>query len=191
MAKEIRQVVTYVNNPRCMVHDMIRLIGDNPDRDGVKETPERVVASWKEIFAGYHTDIPALFKTFDEACDEMVILKDIEMTSFCEHHMLPFYGKAHIAYIPDGKVIGVSKLARVLDAYAKRLQIQERIVLQVTECLEQNLKPKGSACVIEAQHMCIGCRGVQKKNPIMITSSLVGVFKDDPRTRQEFYQLIR
>jgi len=121
----------------------------------------------------------------------MVLLKEVEFTSFCEHHILPFFGKAHIAYIPNGKVIGISKLARILEIYARRLQIQERIGQQVTDCLMKYLKPKGAACVLEAQHACMICRGVQKQNSVMMTSSLTGVFLEHAQTRSEFFSMIK
>lgn len=170
---------------------ILQYIGEDVDREGLLETPERVVRSYSEIFSGYKQDPAAVLKTFvDGACDEMVVLKDIEFYSTCEHHMQPFFGKAHIAYIPDGKVIGVSKLARLLEVYSRRLQIQERLTEQVTLALEDHLKPKGAACVIEAKHFCMVCRGVQKQNSVMVTSSLRGVFRE-PAVRQEFLNFIR
>lgn len=174
------------------IENMISWIGDNPDRRGLEETPERVVKSWAELFSGYRTKVEDIFKVFDVPCDEMVLMRGIEFTSFCEHHMLPFQGVAHVAYLPQGgKVIGASKLARVVDAYAKRLQVQERLTQQVVDALVKYLNPRGAACVVEASHMCMSCRGVKKNNAVMVTSSLYGPFKEDPKTRQEFYQLIR
>ena len=165
---------------------------DDLERDGIRNTPERVVKSWEEIYGGYKVKVEDLFTVFEEKADEMVLLKDIEFFSNCEHHMQPFFGKAHIAYIPSGgKVVGVSKLARVLEAYSRRLQIQERIGQQVTAALMQHLSPKGAACVLEAKHFCMTCRGVNKQNSIMVTSSLEGVFKTDPSTRAEFFALIK
>jgi GTP cyclohydrolase I len=172
------------------VQRILEQIGEDPSREGLRETPERVVRSWKELFAGYSQDPVALFKTFEEgACDEMVLLKDIEFYSTCEHHMLPFYGKAHVAFIPDGRVIGVSKLARLLDVFARRLQIQERIGTQVTDILMEHLKPKGAACILEAQHFCMTSRGVQKQNSVMVTSSLRGAFIKDSSARAELMGL--
>ena len=166
-------------------------IGEDPNREGLQETPKRVVESYREIYGGYGVDVEKLFKTFEDgACDEMVLLKDIEFYSVCEHHMQPFFGKAHIAYIPNGKVIGVSKLARVLDAYARRLQIQERLTKEVVAALDGHLKPNGSACVIEAKHFCMVCRGVHKQNSTMVTSELTGVFRE-AAVRAELFSLIR
>lgn len=172
---------------------LIDFIGDDPDREGLKDTPQRVIRSFNELYGGYQVDVPSLFTTFSECenYDQMVTLKDIEFFSTCEHHMLPFFGKAHIAYLPDKKVIGVSKLARILDAFAARLQIQERIGQQVTDAIMKHLEPLGVACVIEAQHFCMKARGVKKLNSIMVTSSLTGCFKDEPSTRSEFMQFIK
>lgn len=171
---------------------LIREVGEDPDREGLKETPERVVKSLRELCSGYNEDSSSWCKVFEEgACDEMVLLKNIEFTSLCEHHMLPFIGEAHIAYIPDGKVVGISKLARLLEIYSRRLQIQERIGQQVTDALMMHLKPKGAACVLSAKHLCMSCRGVNKQHSVMITSSLTGVFRDSAATRAEFFQLIK
>lgn len=173
------------------IYELLRSIGDNPDREGLRETPERVVKSWQELYAGYTMHEKDVFKVFEDgACDEMVLLKDIEFFSTCEHHMLPFFGTAHIAYIPNGKVIGVSKLARLLEVFSRRLQIQERIGQQVTAALDQYLEPKGSACVLQAKHLCMTCRGVAKQNSVMVTSSLTGGFKSNPAGRAELMALI-
>lgn len=170
----------------------LQYMGEDVTREGLVETPARVIKSYKELYAGYQQSPAEVFKLFKEgACDEMVLLKDVEFYSTCEHHMLPFFGKAHIAYIPNGKVVGISKLARLLEVYSRRLQIQERIGQQVTSCLAQYLEPLGAACVLEAQHFCMTSRGVQKQNSVMVTSSLTGVFRDQPATRAEFYSLIR
>jgi GTP cyclohydrolase I len=158
---------------------IIEYLGDDPNRDGLKETPKRVIIALKEMCSGYHQDLNEIVKTFDmEGYDEMVLLKDIEFYSLCEHHMLPFFGRAHVAYIPgdNGKVIGVSKLARIVDTFAKRLQIQERIGRQVVDFLQEKLQCIGAACIIEANHLCMRARGVEKQSSIMITSSLTGVF---------------
>jgi GTP cyclohydrolase I len=160
--------------------------------EGLHETPARVVRSWREIYGGYRMDPAKILKTFDEkAPDEMVVLDQIEFYSTCEHHMQPFFGRAAVAYIPDGRVVGISKLARLVDVYARRLQIQERLTAQVTEALDNYLKPKGSACVIRAKHFCMLCRGVRKQNSIMTTSSLTGVFRDNPSARLELMSLIQ
>lgn len=174
------------------VHQLLRHIGEDVTREGLKGTPERVVRSYRELFGGYRVDVPKLLTVFeDDTSDEMIILRDIEFHSVCEHHMQPFFGKAHVAYVPNERVVGISKLARVVDAYARRLQIQERLTSQVTDALMAHLKPKGAACVVESQHFCMVCRGVRKQNSRMITSSLVGVFKDDARARSEFLAMIR
>ncbi len=174
------------------VRTLIRWAGDDPDRPGLKETPERVARSYAELFAGYKQDPAELIKTFDDIeCDELVLLRGIEVCSTCEHHMLPFTGRAHVAYIPtQGKVIGLSKLARLVDCYARRLQVQERLTCQITKALDDHLKPLGSACVIEASHQCMTCRGVGKQHSVMVTSSLTGKFRDS-EVRAEFFNLIR
>jgi GTP cyclohydrolase I len=171
---------------------IIQYIGEDPNRAGIEETPDRVVKSYSEIFAGYHQNPADVFKVFEQQYDEVVLLKDIEFFSTCEHHMLPFVGKAHIAYIPNGsKVIGISKLARLLDIFAKRMQIQERIGQQVTSALNEYLQPLGAACIIESRHFCMCMRGVNKQNSMMVTSSLTGAFRDDPAARQELLSLIK
>lgn len=169
----------------------IEYIGEDPNREGLLETPKRIVKSWDKIYGGYKVDISQLFKTFsDGACDSMVILKNIEFFSTCEHHLLPFHGKANIAYIPNGKVLGISKLARLLEAFSRRMQIQERIGEQVTESLMQYLDPLGAICVLEAQHFCMTARGVEKQNSVMVTSSIKGCFLEY-ETRTEFLNLIK
>lgn len=168
----------------------MQYIGEDPNREGLLDTPARVVRAMHEIYNGYQADPESVFKIFEDgACDEMVILQDVEFYSTCEHHMLPFFGKAHIAYIPNGKVIGVSKLARLLEVYSRRLQIQERLCQQITKALDDHLQPRGSACVLEAQHFCMTCRGVAKQNSKMKTSSLTGVFREIA-VRQEFLSMI-
>lgn len=162
------------------------------DRDGLRQTPLRVAKAYRKIFGGYSIKVEDVVTIFDsEGFDEMVLLKDIEFYSTCEHHMLPFFGKAHIAYIPDGKIIGISKLARILDIFARRLQNQERITKQVAEAIEKVLSPKGAAVVLEAEHLCMRARGVQKQNSTMVTSKLTGAFNNSVRTRVEFFNLIK
>lgn len=174
------------------VREIMEYIGEDVSREGLVETPKRVRKSWEKLYGGYDMDPKDLLKTFDkETYEQMVLLKDIEFYSTCEHHMLPFFGKAHIAYIPRKKVIGVSKLARLLEIYARRLQIQERIGEQVTTFLMKELKAKGAACVIEAQHFCMTSRGVEKQNAKMVTASLKGAFLKESATRQELYSMIR
>lgn len=179
-------------SPKQHVTRLLQFIGDDPLREGLIETPDRVIRSYKKLFGGYKQHPKDVMKTFMEgSCEDMVILKDISMFSTCEHHILPFYGKAHIAYVPDGKVLGVSKLARLLDIYARRLQIQERIGQQVTQALNEYLNPLGAACIIEAKHFCMSSRGVEQETSNMVTSSLTGVFKDKPEARAELMRLIR
>lgn len=180
------------DGPEENVRRVIEYIGDDPKREGLRETPSRVVRSYSELFSGYGQSPADAIKVFEDgACDEMVILRDLEFYSCCEHHMLPFFGKAQIAYIPDRRVIGASKLARILEIYSRRLQIQERLCAQVTAALDEFLQPKGSACVLEAKHLCMVCRGVQKQNSILVTSSLTGVFRDSSNdARREFLGMI-
>ncbi len=176
-----------------LVSYIIEEIGDDPNRPGLKETPARVVRSWEELFSGYKQRPEEVMKFFDEDKDkigQIVLLKDIEFYSTCEHHLLPFYGKAHIAYIPAGKVLGISKLARLLNVYARRLQIQERIGEQVTDALMEHLQPLGAICVIEAVHLCMRARGVQQQGSLMVTSSVKGVFAEDASAKAEVMALI-
>ena len=180
------------DDPEKLVTRLVQYIGEDPNREGLQETPKRVIKSFKRLYGGYHQDPVEVMKTFTEdACDEMVVLKDITIHSTCEHHMLPFSGVAHIGYIPNGRVIGVSKLARLLDIFARRLQIQERIGEQVTSALMEHLQPLGAVCVIEARHSCMTARGVEQQTTTMITSSLKGALKDKPEARAEFMQLIK
>lgn len=177
--------------PEDNIVRLLQFIGEDPDREGLRQTPARVVRSYRELFSGYKQDVASMLTTFEDVtCDEMVVLRNIEFTSCCEHHLLPFIGSAHIAYIPDGKVVGISKLARLLEVYTRRLQIQERICEQVTTSLMEHLHPKGAACVLESRHLCMVCRGVQKQQSVMVTSSLKGVFLK-PEVRQEFFHLVR
>ena len=182
-----------VDGPTDAVTRILQFIGEDPKREGLLETPKRVVKSYSEIFAGYKQTPEQHLKTFSEgACDEMVVLKDIEFYSVCEHHMQPFFGRAHIAYIPDNRVVGISKLARILEVFARRLQIQERLTTQIVDALEEHLKPKGAACIIEAQHFCMVCRGVNKQNSVMVTSAMNGVFRNDKnQARLELLSFIR
>lgn len=172
---------------------MLEFIGEDPTRDGLKDTPKRVQKALLQMTSGYHEDIPELFTVFDSGYDNMVVLKDISFYSLCEHHMLPFFGVAHVGYIPNeknGQIIGISKLARLVRTYAKRLQVQERIGDQVVKALKDYLDVKGAGCVIEASHMCMRARGVSDPSSNMVTSSLTGVFKDQQETREEFLRLI-
>jgi GTP cyclohydrolase IA len=180
------------DGPQDAVRRLIQYAGDDPDRDGLKETPDRVVKSYGELFSGYKTDPKSLFKCFDDpSYDQMVVLKDVEVHSFCEHHMLPFHGRAHVAYVPKGRVIGLSKLARLVEVFARRLQVQERLTQQVVQALNEGLGPLGAACVIEAKHHCVCARGVGKQHSTMITSALTGCFLTDGPARAEFFNMIR
>jgi GTP cyclohydrolase I len=167
-------------------------IGEDPKREGLRRTPERVARMYDELTAGYHIDPEKLINEaiFEVDYSEMVIVKDIDFHSLCEHHMLPFFGKAHVAYIPNGKVIGLSKIPRVVDLFARRLQVQERMTQQVADFLAEVLQPLGVAVVVEGAHMCSMMRGVKKANASMVTSALTGIFKSDPRTRSEFMEHI-
>lgn len=174
------------------LQEMLKMIGEDPSRPGLVETPRRVWKAMHEMLSGYKTNPADFVKVFDDVgtVDEMVIAKNIEFHSFCEHHLLPFIGVAHVAYVPqDNRVIGLSKLGRIVDAFARRLQVQERLTGQVTECLDEHLKPLGSACVIEAKHLCMACRGVRKQQSSMVTSSMTGVFRKK-RARSEFLSLV-
>lgn len=176
------------------VRTLIRWAGDDPTREGLLDTPKRVVKSYAEFYAGYETDPrDILSRTFKEVegYDEMVMLRDIEFESHCEHHMVPFTGRAHVAYLPSNKVVGISKLARLVDAYAHRLQIQEKMTAQIANALNEVLNPKGVAVVIEAVHQCMTSRGVHKHGALMQTSHLLGRFREDARTRQEFFSLLK
>lgn len=175
------------------VKEFLTHIGEDAEREGLLDTPKRVVKSWIELYAGYAQDPKAILSTVfeDGTCDEMVILKDIDFSSMCEHHVLPFIGKAHIAYLPNGKVVGLSKLARLVECFAKRLQIQEKMTQQISEAIETNLSAKGVAVVIEAHHQCMSCRGIRKQNTTMITSSMRGAFRDNDAARAEFLSLLK
>lgn len=167
-------------------------IGEDPKREGLLKTPERVAKAMQYLTHGYDTDPSQILKSamFAEDYNQMVLVKDIELYSLCEHHMLPFFGKAHIAYIPNGHIVGLSKLPRVVDAFSRRLQVQERLTNQIRDCIEETLKPKGVAIVIEAKHLCMQMRGVQKQNSVTTTSAFSGVFMQSEKTRAEFMNLI-
>lgn len=172
-------------------NSIIDLLGEDKDRDGLLKTPERAAKAMKFLTEGYEKDPQQILQgaMFDEDYNEMVIVKDIELYSLCEHHMLPFFGKAHIAYIPNGRIVGLSKIPRVVDVFSRRLQVQERLTQQVLDCINDTLEPKGVAVVIEASHMCMMMRGVQKQNSTTTTSGFRGAFKDTD-TRNEFLKLI-
>ncbi len=180
-------------NVEDAVRTLIRWAGDDPNRDGLRETPARVVRSYEEFFSGYaENPVSLLQRTFEETdgYDEIVMLRDILFESHCEHHILPIIGKAHIAYLPHHRVVGISKLARLVEVYAKRLQIQEKMTAQIANTIEQVLRPKGVAVVIEAAHQCMTTRGIHKAGVTMVTSRMLGAFRDDPITRREFFAMI-
>ena len=174
-----------------LVRRQLELIGEDPDREGLLKTPQRVAASLKWLTRGYERDARQVIgdALFEESHSNMIMVRDIELYSMCEHHMLPFYGKAHVAYIPNGRIVGLSKLPRVVDVFSQRLQVQERLTEQIAEAICEVLDPLGVGVVIEAYHLCMMMRGVQKQNSKTITSALRGVFRDDPKTRDEFLRL--
>jgi GTP cyclohydrolase I len=176
------------------VRVLIRWAGDNPAREGLLDTPARVARSYKEFFAGYQADPrELLMRTFSEVdgYDEMIVLKNIRFESYCEHHMVPIIGRAHVAYLPEHRVVGISKLARLVDAFAKRLQIQEKMTVQIADTLNEVLQPKGVAVMLEAAHQCISTRGVHKAGTDLVTSRMLGSFRTDPSTRREFLSIVR
>ena len=170
---------------------ILKDIGEDPDREGLQKTPERVAKALQFLTHGYDLDPPEILRSamFREEYQQMVIVKDIEVYSLCEHHLLPFFGKAHVAYIPNGRIVGLSKIARVVDAYARRLQVQERLTVEIRNCIDQTLEPQGVAVVIEAQHLCMVMRGIQKQHSVATTSAFTGEFNSD-KTRAEFMRLI-
>lgn len=172
--------------------DILEAIGEDPKREGLLLTPKRVAKSLQFLTHGYDLDPAAILRSamFSEEYSQMVLVKDIEVYSLCEHHMLPFFGKAHVAYIPNGHIVGLSKIPRVVDAYARRLQVQERLTNEIRDCIQDTLKPLGVAVVIEASHLCMQMRGIQKQNSVTTTSAFTGIFLDDHRTREEFIKLI-
>ena len=175
------------------VRTLIEWAGDDPDREGLAGTPERVVRAYQEFFAGYNEDPVALLaKTFEEtaAYDEMIVLRDIRLESHCEHHIVPILGKAHVGYLPAGRVVGISKLARLVEVFAKRMQIQEALTSQIADSIQEVLQPRGVAVVIEAAHQCMTTRGIRKAGVSMVTSRMLGAFRDDPATRREFFAMI-
>jgi GTP cyclohydrolase I len=196
---ELRDAATAARRPSRTeaeeaVRTLLRWAGDDPDREGLVGTPERVVRAYEEFFAGYDQDpVDILHRTFEETdgYDEMVVLRDIRLESHCEHHMVPIIGKAHVAYLPDRRVVGISKLARVVEIFAKRLQIQEKLTSQIANTINEVLQPKGVAVVIEAAHECMTTRGIHKPGVTMVTSRMLGAFRTSPATRREFMALIQ
>ncbi|WP_229838960.1 GTP cyclohydrolase I FolE [Deinococcus piscis] len=176
-----------------LTHSWLAAIGEDPEREGLTRTPHRVAKAWAAMTAGYGQTLAQVVGegVFAAEGSEMVIVKDIEFYSMCEHHMLPFYGRAHVAYIPDSKILGLSKFARIVDLYSRRLQVQERITTQVAEAVEELLEPKGVAVLMEGVHLCMAMRGVQKQNSSTTTSAMRGLFRTDPRTRAEFMSAVQ
>lgn len=182
--KSIDQLAAYYRS-------MLDVVGEDPTREGLARTPERAAKALAVLTSGMGVDAAAILKSamFTEPSDEMVLVRDIEVYSLCEHHLLPFFGKAHVAYIPNGKIVGLSKIPRIVDAFSRRLQVQERLTEQVRNCMQETLGAKGVAVVIEARHLCMQMRGVEKQNSITTTSAFTGLFLTDPKTRKEFMQL--
>ena len=180
-------------NTSDLITQLLVNVGEDPAREGLVRTPDRVQRSMAELTQGYGQTVEEVVGqgVFEEDCSEMVLVKDIEFYSLCEHHMLPFYGRMHVAYIPDGKILGLSKLPRIVDVFARRLQVQERLTVQVAEAIKEVLEPKGVGVVADASHLCMMMRGVQKQNSSTMTSCLLGSFRSDPATRSEFLGLVR
>jgi len=175
-----------------LLHSAFAELGEDPAREGLRRTPERVADSWRFLTSGYHRSVDDVINgaIFEENYEEMVVVKDVEVYSLCEHHLLPFYGKAHVAYLPCGRILGLSKIPRVVDVFARRLQVQERLTTQIADALHDVLRPHGVAVVIDAVHLCMMMRGVQKQNSSAVTSALTGVFRKDEKCRAEFLELI-
>jgi GTP cyclohydrolase I len=178
---------------RANVRSILAAIGEDPEREGLKGTPERVEKALRFLTKGYQEDADRLLNQalFTVNYDEMVIIKDIDVFSLCEHHLLPFFGKAHVAYLPEGKVVGLSKIPRLVDMFARRLQVQERLTVQIAEAIAEKVRPRGVGVVIEAMHFCMIMRGVEKQNSVAVTSCMLGAFRDQLQTREEFLALIR
>jgi len=175
------------------VRDILEDVGENPQREGLLKTPQRVAKAWKELTRGYDEDIDKMINSalFTECYDEMVLVRDITFYSLCEHHLLPFFGRAHVAYLPDQKIVGLSKIPKLVDIYARRLQVQERLTLEIAYTLQEKLKPRGVAVVLEARHLCMEMRGAESHHSPTTTSCMLGVFKQDARTRKEFLELLK
>jgi len=175
------------------VRAVLAAVGEDPEREGLLKTPDRVEKAFRFLTKGYQEDVRALLNSalFSVCYDEMVLVKDIEVFSMCEHHLLPFFGKAHVAYIPKNKVVGLSKIPRLVDAFARRLQVQERLTVQIANAIQDAIHPNGVGVVIEAQHLCMIMRGVEKQNSVAVTSCMLGAFREQPQTREEFLALVR
>ncbi|MGZ4816827.1 MAG: GTP cyclohydrolase I FolE [Terriglobales bacterium] len=194
MAKNLMETPTLTDASFAdLVHEMITRLGEDPSREGLRRTPERVEKAFQHLTKGYHEDPEQLLNSalFTVNYDEMVIVKDIEMFSLCEHHLLPFIGKVHVAYIPNGKVIGLSKLPRLVEIFARRLQVQERLTTEIAETLMKIVQPQGVGVVVEARHLCMMMRGVEKQHSATVTSAMLGCFRDEKETREEFLALLR
>jgi len=178
---------------REVVEGLLHLLGEDPSRPGLDKTPERVAEALQFLTRGYHQDVDEVLNgaLFPIAYEEMVIVKDVDFYSLCEHHLLPFFGKCHVAYIPDKKVIGLSKIPRLVEVFSRRLQVQERLTCQIAETIQEKISPVGVAVVMEAQHLCMMMRGVEKQNTLAVTSSMLGVFRTEQKARSEFLELIR
>jgi GTP cyclohydrolase I len=177
---------------RGLIVDLLRKLGEDPEREGLEKTPARVEEALRFLTSGYHQDVKEVLNGafYTEPCDEMILVKDIDLFSLCEHHMLPFFGKCHVAYLPDKKVVGISKIARLIEMYGRRLQIQERLTSQIANAIADHLEPFGVAVVIEARHLCMIMRGVQKQDSMAVTRAMLGRFKEDAQLRLEFMSLI-
>jgi len=200
MTKPVQEILlndegkpTDERNVAYHVREIIRLIGEDPNREGLRKTPERYEKALKFLTGGYHQNVEHVLNgaTFSVNYDEMVVVKDIEFFSLCEHHLLPFFGKAHIAYLPSNKVIGLSKIARLVNMFARRLQIQERMTSQIAEAISEKISPEGVGVIIEARHLCMQMRGVEKQHGQAVTSAMLGSFRDNKQTRDEFLSLVR
>jgi GTP cyclohydrolase IA len=176
-----------------LVRELLQALGEDPAREGLQRTPERSERSWAELLSGQHQEVREVIGqgVFHEDCSEMVLVKDIEFYSLCEHHLLPFYGRVHVGYIPDGRIIGLSKIPRIVDVFSRRLQVQERMTIQIAEAIQDALQPKGVGVVADAVHLCMMMRGVQKQNSSAMTSCLRGTFQSDAKTRNEFLAFVR
>lgn len=176
-----------------LIRNLLLKVGENPEREGLQKTPHRVKEMYEFLTKGYQEDPKKLINDaiYEEKYDEIILVKDIEFYSLCEHHLLPFFGKAHVAYLPDGKVIGLSKIARLVDMFARRIQVQERMTSEIANVIQNALKPKGVAVIVEAGHLCMQMRGVQKTGSIAVTSTMLGHFRSDPRTRKELMSLLK
>jgi GTP cyclohydrolase I len=176
-----------------LFRDFLEKLGEDPEREGLRKTPERMEKAFLFLTAGYREDVNEILETavFQEEYDEMVVVKDVDIYSLCEHHLLPFFGKCHVAYIPDGKIIGLSKIPRIIEVFSRRLQVQERLTNEISTAIADTIRPKGVAVVIEAFHLCMRMRGVKNQSAFAITSSMKGIFRQDERTRLEFLHLIR